>query len=107
MAENEKDTKDYTEKRKYPRILIRIKCKGENNKYYSKDLSCEGIFLSKCTEYPAGNIMSLEFKLPGTRTTVKTRGIVCWVNNEGSGIRFLTLSVSDFDALKDFLSDKQ
>ena len=106
MEEIDKKNNENADKRKYPRIAIKIKCRGEKAKYYSKDLSCDGIFLLKCTGYEPGNILTMEFKVPSDKKLIKVRGIVVWLSKEGTGLRFLTISNDDYEIISNFV-DKQ
>lgn len=106
MSEIKETEKNGAEKRRYPRILIRIKCMGETSKYYSRDISCDGIFLNECDKLEQGSVLSVEFKMPDNRKLIQVKGIIVWKSKEGSGIRFLTLSTSDFEIIKNYI-DKQ
>ena len=101
MSETNESKNTGADKRKYPRILIRIKCKGETAKFYSRDISCDGIFLNKCMELDQGSVLSMEFRIPDNRKNIQVKGILVWKDKEGAGIRFLTLSTSDFEIIRD------
>ncbi len=104
MSENNELKNTGADKREYPRILIRIKCKGETVKFFSRDISCDGIFLNKCTELESGSVLTMEFSMPDNRKKIQVKGIVVWKSKEGSGIRFLTLSTGDFEIIRDYIN---
>ena len=104
MSETNESKNVGANKRKYPRILIRIKCKGESAKFFSRDISCDGIFLNKCMELDPGSVLSMEFRMPDNRKNIKVKGIIVWKDKEGAGIRFLTLSTGDFEIIRDYVN---
>ncbi len=104
MEEIDNKNNKNIDKRKYPRIEIKIKCRGDKAKYYSKDLCCDGIFLLKCINYEPGSILAMEFSVPGDKKLIKVRGIVVWLGKEGAGLRFLTISNADYEIINNFMN---
>ena len=53
-----------------------------------------------------GSIVNLEFNLPLTKQPIKVKGLVLRSNDEGAGIRFLTLDINDFATIDDYVQNQ-
>jgi len=115
MQENSGDDK-YIEKRKYPRIPVRIKLDCELSQvtatsvygllqFNSRNISSGGIFLEGIKDLPEGHVLNLNFTLPIYDKPVSVKGLVLWTGERGSGIRFLTLGMEDFDMITEFVNE--
>ena len=91
MQQNNETDKDYIEKRKYPRLPIKITFQCEPHAdtedgllhFFSKDLCCGGVFLEENPDIAEGSILNMEFNLPDAEDTVDTCIIVVEVNVDG------------------------
>jgi hypothetical protein len=106
---------DFLEKRKYPRIPVKIKfvCKKNSAisgvqdgllEIYSKDLSSSGVLLEQCPGFSEGYLLEMEFTLPSSTELMKVKGLIIRKDQYGSGVRFLTLNMTDFETIDSFIS---
>ncbi len=110
------DDKKYIEKRKHPRIPVRINFSCEISQvnassvygllqFNSRDISSGGIFLEGIKKLPEGHVLNLDFTLPIYNKPVSVKGLVLWTSNRGSGIRFLSLDMEDVDMINEFVTE--
>ena len=114
MARNSGNNPIDSERRRYPRLPIEIKffCKSPSPvegdgllHFYSRDLSCGGVFLKGKTNLAPGKVLHLDFKLPEHDQTISVSGVVIRATEEGMGIRFLTLNINEFEMVEDFINE--
>ena len=107
--------KTQIERRRYPRLPIKIKffCHDSTPKegdgllhFYSKDLSCGGVFLKGETSISPGNVLHMDFKLPENEQTITVSGVIIRKNDEGVAIRFLTLNIDEFETVENFVTNQ-
>ena len=105
----------YLEKRKYPRIPVKLKfiCKNTSAvsathdgliEIYSRDLSSSGVYLEQCSGFSEGYLLEMEFFLPSTNEPIKVKGLIVRKDSHGSGVRFLTLNMTEFETMDDFVN---
>lgn len=95
------DTDLYQERRKHPRVTVKVLVKYENLDLfltdYASNLSCGGIFIETASPLRQGTRTRLEFHIPEISTPIKTKGTVVWIGKArggktGMGIQFEGLS---------------
>jgi len=115
MQENNDSKNHFIEKRKYPRIPLKITFQclskvAENTSedgllhFHSKDLCCGGVFIEKGLEFQEGTILLMKFKLPEKEKLINVKGLVLRTNDDGAGIRFLTLNIDDFESIDNYIN---
>ncbi len=82
---------------------------------YSIDLSTGGLFLATEHILPPGTELSMEFRLPTSKGSIRCKARVAWVNYphqrkkaafpNGMGVQFLDLTPADMDAIHDFIKE--
>ncbi len=108
------DSEHYVERRKYPRIPVKIKldCEipqtGETSfdgllHFQSKNISSGGVFLEGVKNLPEGYVVSIEFKLPEVKKPFTVKGIVVWTGRRGAGVRFMTFNIDDFETITKYI----
>jgi len=114
MVQNSEKNNLDSDRRRYPRIPIEIKffCKSPAPSqedgllhFYSRDLSCGGVFLKGKAILNPGNVVHLDFKLPEHDQTISVSGVVIRATDDGMGVRFLTLNINEFEMVEDFVND--
>lgn len=114
MQEND-ESKSFIEKRKYPRVPARVRLDCELAQtgtpsvygllqFHSRNISSGGIFLEGVKNLPEDYILSIEFKLPENEKLFTVKGLVVWTNDHGSGIRFMTLDINDFETITEYIN---
>ncbi len=75
-----KKPKEYPDKRVYPRVPMMVKVRdadtGKEEEYFSKEISCGGLFLETKNPYKKGKILQVEFQIPGTQEQVRVKAKV-------------------------------
>lgn len=107
-----------TEYRNTPRVelSVEIDIDTETNFYtgFTENISTGGIFVATHTPALVGSEVPISFKLPNTNYIVKTRGVVQWNRDfnkvypdthPGMGLRFLTLSLEDEEAINEYIKN--
>lgn len=113
MLKND-NNEHHIERRKYPRVPVKIKldCEipqtGETSfdgllQFQSKNISSGGVFLEGIKNLPEGYVVCIEFKLPEIEKSFTVKGIVIWSGKRGSGVRFMTLNIDDFEIITDYI----
>ena len=116
MIANNADKDNYIEKRKYPRLHLRIKLDCELSQvstpsiyaliqFNSKNISSGGVFVEGIKNLPEGQVINLEFSMPEDDKTINVKGLVMWSDNTGSGVRFLTLGIDEFEMISDYVRE--
>ncbi len=109
-----KDTESKIEKRRYPRLPIEIKfhCYDREPKhgngllhFYSKNLSCGGVYLKGDTSFNIGSVLHMDFKLPGLKQIISVSGVIVRKEENGLGVRFLTLNIDEFETVENFVNE--
>lgn len=80
---------------------------------YCLNISTGGVFLETEKPLPAGSPLSLEFRLPNRSESIISKARVAWINHPdrvikkqlppGMGVQFLDLSLTDLQAVRDFI----
>jgi uncharacterized protein (TIGR02266 family) len=107
-------TKNNPEKRAHPRVPMMVKVvdqkTGKVRDYFSREISCGGIFIESQNPYEAGNKVTLEFQVPGTESRLKVSAEVVHVTSEGEkggfsgfGLRFLDLDGYSEKTIADYV----
>lgn len=68
-----------------------------------KNVSLGGAFVESSGAIQKGDILRMEFTLPGENTRFAAFGEVCWTDSSGGGLRFLALAEEGQVALKDYI----
>ena len=112
---NKQKTSEIIEKRRYPRVPIKIEffCHDSEPKegdgllhFHSSNLSCGGVYLTGNTGFTVGNILHMDFKLPDNEQKISVSGVIVRKDEEGMGIRFLTLTIDEFERVENFVNDQ-
>ena len=107
--------KSIIEKRRYPRIPIKIEfyCHDTEPKkgdgllhFHSSNLGCGGVYLKGDTGFSVGNILHMDFKLPDNDQTISVSGVIVRKDEEGMGIRFLPLTINEFETVENFVNEQ-
>jgi len=108
-----KNDESIIEKRRYPRIPIKIKFYCHDTKsqegdgllhFFSRNLSCGGVYLKGNSSFAMGNILHMDFKLPENDQTITVSGVIVRKDDDGLGVRFLTLNIDEFESVENFVS---
>jgi uncharacterized protein (TIGR02266 family) len=108
-----KGKKSQDERRQYSRIPITAKVKrvseGQNDFYFTKDLSVGGIFLATSEPIPVGTILDLEISIHGLKNLLKIKGRVTRVEKkdghiEGVGVQFVEMDEMISKELEEVIS---
>ena len=102
------------EKRSHPRVPMMVKVvdqeTGEAKDYFSREISCGGIFIESHNPYKAGKKVTLEFQVPGTESRLKVSAKVIHVVSEskkdrvaGFGLRFLDMDGYSEKTIADYV----
>lgn len=110
------------ERRKAPRIMVRVLVDYESSDTYfydySNNLSEGGIYIETDRPLPIGSPITLRFTLPGLDRVFETKGNVAWVYikkpgdegppaevlGPGMGIEFKELNEADIKLIHDYLN---
>ena len=115
MQSDNDNNRRFIEKRKYPRIPIKIQfeCEPRQNDtsvgdgllhFHTKDLCCGGIAVDQHLDFPPGSILHMKFNLPDNPNPIKVRGLVIRINKDSAGIRFMTLDINDFESIDNYVN---
>jgi hypothetical protein len=105
----------HIEKRKYPRLPIKINffChnpvpkEGDGLLYFnSRDLSCGGVYLQGDISLNPGSILHMDFKMPNIDKLISVSGVVIRKDTTGLAIRFLTLNIDEFELVENFITSQ-
>jgi uncharacterized protein (TIGR02266 family) len=115
---------EVTEKRKNPRIMVRVLVDFESdNTYfydYSNNLSEGGIFVETDKLLPVGTSLTLRFTLPSVDRVFQAIGRVAWlydpkagdegpprqVLGRGMGVEFKNLDATDLELIQRYVSSQ-
>lgn len=111
------DVYERTEPRYEARLRIRYGAGStELLANYSINLSTGGLFLETIEPLPAETTLMVEFILPTSSTTIRTKARVAWVNHPelpknnklptGMGLQFMNLTLAEMDAIRDYLKSE-
>lgn len=108
------------ERRKYPRkpLQVEVGVYTESNFYqgFSENISEGGIFVATYDIRSKGEIIELEFKLPGEEEPIRVKGEVRWIReynptnpemSPGMGIQFIGLSEEAKKKIERFIKEKR
>ena len=70
-----------------------------------RNVSLGGAFLEANSSIRKGDILRMEFTLPGHSLRFAAFGEVCWSDKTGGGLRFLALAEEGQVALKEYIHD--
>ncbi len=110
-----KENESIIEKRRYPRLPIKIKFYQHDNElikgdgllhFFSKNLSCGGVYLKCDSSLSPGNILHMDFKLPENDQIITVSGVIIRKDPEGVGVRFLTLTIDEFETVESFVNSR-
>lgn len=105
------------ELRRFPRRVIPVEYHGRDSQgagelcFEGADLSPGGCFLKADLLLETGELLSLEFRVPGIPRLMKAEARVAWVRRfpessqpSGMGVEFLAMSVQDREVLSGYLA---
>ncbi len=111
-----------SERRKFPRVLVRVLVDFESpDTYlydYSNDLSEGGIFIETENPMPIGTPLTLRFTLPGLDRVFEGKGKVAWLNEgrtataiknsfaRGMGVEISAMDDEDRRLVKEYIAKK-
>jgi uncharacterized protein (TIGR02266 family) len=97
-------------------VSIEVSASSEHNFFtgFCQDLSEGGLFLATSQLLPLGELIDLEFSLPGGKT-IRATGVVRWHRTRvqeagervGYGVEFLALNPDDLKAIRDFFQQRE
>jgi c-di-GMP-binding flagellar brake protein YcgR len=114
------DANLFVEKRAYPRYTATLTTKyrviedeqeiksilerrNQKQNTSTQDISLGGMYLVAKEKLNSKSILSVEIILPRSSTSISVFAEVVWSNNEGVGVRFITIKEEDLETLKNYL----
>ena len=114
------EKKSGIERRRFPRkpLQVEVGVYTETNFYqgFSENISEGGIFVATYDIKPTGEVIELEFKLPGEEEPIRVKGEVRWVREynpanpdmiPGMGIQFIELSEEAGKKIEKFIREQR
>lgn len=83
-----------------------LKQLGNDKSGATKDVSLGGLYLNCGHALREGDIVQMDINIPGRKEALKTYAEVVWVDENGGGFKFLSMSDNDKKCLDDFLEEQ-